>query len=171
MASTPVLGTIFMFAGNFAPRGYAECNGALLPISQNTALFSIIGTYYGGNGTTTFALPDFRGRVPISRGQGPGLNGSYAVGQQTGTETVQLAVGELPAHNHQINTSSTQTSNVPDSAYLASGGAYSGSRVGTGQLSPAAVATTGSNQPHNNLQPLLTVFFIIATVGIFPSRN
>jgi microcystin-dependent protein len=159
-----------MFGGNFAPRGYALCDGQLMPISSNTALFSLLGTNYGGNGTTTFGLPDFRGRVPVSSGQGPGLS-AYQVGEETGTETVQLTSGQMPTHNHLINVNSQQTSDVANGNYPAAGGAYATALTSPGQLAAQAVATAGSSQAHPNLQPLLTVTFIIALQGIFPSRN
>lgn len=160
--ATPFIGQITLFAGNFAPRGWAFCQGQLLSIAQNTALFSILGTTYGGDGQTTFALPDLRGRVPLQQGQGPGLQ-SYVLGQKAGTETVTLTVNEMPAHNHSI----TVTAVPPGGTIPAV----------DGQLTPTplnafeASGMTGGSQPHNNLQPYLALNYIIALQGIFPSRN
>jgi microcystin-dependent protein len=164
----PFLGSITLFAGNFAPAGYALCNGQLLPISQNTALFSILGTTYGGNGVTTFALPDLRGRVPVHAGQGPGLS-LYDLGQAAGEETVTLTTAELPPHAHsQTASNAEQTTNRPGNAVPARGGVYDGTSDGT-TMTPTT--TTGSGQPHDNRQPYLTLNYIIALQGIFPSRN
>lgn len=165
--ATPFIGQISIFAGNFAPRGWAFCSGQLLAIAQNTALFSILGTTYGGNGQTTFALPDLRGRVPISAGQGPGLS-PYQLGQIAGAENTTLLVNNLPAHSHGIAASSgDQTTNRPTNGYLAAGNRYST----TGNAAMAPTANAGAGQPFNNVQPYLTVNFIIALEGIFPSRN
>lgn len=164
----PFLGEIRLFAGNFAPKGWAFCDGQLLPISQNTALFSILGTTYGGNGQTTFALPDLRGREPIHAGQGPGLQ-SYTLGESAGEEAVTLNVNQLPAHTHaQPATNADEGTNKPGSAVPAKGGVYAGSSDGT-TMSPTTVS--GGSQPHDNRSPYLTVSFIIALQGIFPSRN
>jgi microcystin-dependent protein len=166
--SQPFIGEIILFAGNFAPRGWAFCNGQLLAISQNTALFAILGTTYGGNGQTTFALPDLRGRVPIHPGQGPGLS-MYDLGQVGGTETVTLNVNEMPQHTHrQPATNGEQTTNRPNGALPAGGGVYAEDSDGS-MLAPAT--TVGGSQPHNNIQPYLGVNFIIALEGIFPARN
>jgi microcystin-dependent protein len=166
--SEPFYGEIVLFAGNFAPRGWAFCNGQLLPISQNTALFSILGTTYGGNGQTTFALPDLRGRAPISAGQGPGLD-NYQLGQAAGEETVTLNVNEIPAHAHgQPATNADEGTNRPSNAVPARGGVYASASDGT-QMAPTAAA--GGNQPHDNRSPYLTVNYIIALEGIYPSRN
>jgi microcystin-dependent protein len=166
--STPFLGQITIFAGNFAPRGYAFCQGQILSISQNTALFSLLGTTYGGDGRTTFALPDLRGRVPVGAGQGPGLT-AQSVGETSGQETVTLTTQQLPPHTHsiQVTNAPSDTSN-PVGAVPAKGGSYSkGAPTGT-----AANATqTGGGQPHSNLQPSLGLNYIIALEGIYPSRN
>jgi microcystin-dependent protein len=169
MASEPILGTIFIFAGNFAPTGYAMCNGELLSIAQNTALFSIIGTTYGGDGQTTFALPNLQSRVPVGFGTGNGLS-QYNEGQTGGVETVALTVGQMPQHNHELNYSNTQTTNLPAGAIPAADGAYS-TQSADGQMSSGGVTNTGGSQPHQNLQPYLALNFIIALQGIFPSRN
>jgi microcystin-dependent protein len=173
--SEPFLGEIRMFGGNFAPTGWAMCNGQLMAISQNTALFSILGTTFGGNGTTTFGLPDMRGRVPVHQGSGPGLS-TYVLGEMTGSENVTLTQNQMPIHSHIVNADSnaggktTPTSNFP--------GAVSGtaaekiySSANTTTMNPAMIANAGGSQPFPIIQPILCVTFIIALVGIFPSRN
>jgi microcystin-dependent protein len=177
--SEPFIGQIVLFAGNFEPKGWAFCNGQLLSIAQNTALFAILGTTYGGNGQTTFALPDLRGRVPIHFGQGPGLS-NYNLGQIGGTENVTLTTNQIPSHNHPATstlsgTNAPATAAQPEGLQLAQGRqtAYgSGAPV---TMNPTSVTTTvgaaGGNQPHPNLQPYTTLSYIIALVGIFPSRN
>jgi microcystin-dependent protein len=175
--SEPFLAEIVLFAGNFAPRGWAFCQGQILSIAQNTALFSLLGTTYGGNGQTTFALPDLRGRVPIGTGQGPGLS-SYNLGQVGGTETVTLNVNNLPAHNHPVNVPNTAPSPAlasPVGNYLAPA-ARGGSPIFAAGPPNAAmgalmIGNTGGSQPFGNVQPYLAINFIIAITGIFPSRN
>jgi microcystin-dependent protein len=168
--SEPFIGELRLFPYNFAPRGWAFCNGQLIAISQNTALFSLLGTTYGGNGQTTFALPDLRGRVPVSAGQGPGLS-SYSLGQTGGTETVTLLQTQMPAHNHQVAVSNGgATASRPAGNYLAAGGSYTTPSDGN-TLAPTAVTPSGGNQPHENTQPYLTLNWCIALEGIFPSRN
>ncbi|MGH8558230.1 MAG: phage tail protein [Methylococcales bacterium] len=166
-----------MFGGNFAPRGWALCNGQIMSIAQNTALFSLLGTTYGGDGQTTFALPDLRGRVPINPGQGPGLS-NYILGEASGTESVTLTVSEMPAHNHLLAANSALGSlpspigNFPAGVDDGSGGAFNGySATANGTMAPTAASVVGGNQPHPNMQPFLCVNFIIALEGIFPSRN
>jgi microcystin-dependent protein len=165
------VGEIRLYGFNFAPRNFALCNGQILSIAQNTALFSLLGTTYGGNGQTTFALPDLRSRVPVHQGQGPGLS-SYSMGEQTGTESVTLLQTEMPAHNHlhnAANTDATDSSpqgNVP--AVIPAGGYTATPNT---QMNPQSLSISGGSQPHNNLQPLLTINFCIALFGIFPSRN
>ena len=167
--STPFLGEIRIFPYNFAPRGWALCNGQILSIAQNTALFSLLGTTYGGNGQTTFALPDLRGRVPNSSGQGPGLS-SYSLGQVGGTEAVTLTQQELPSHNHAVNsTNADATSSRPGGNFPAAGGGYNSAP--SNNMAPAMIANAGGNQPHNNVQPYLTLNYCIALEGIYPSRN
>ena len=179
--SEPFIGEIIMFAGNFAPRGWAFCNGQLLSIAQNTALFSILGTTYGGNGQTTFALPDLRGRVPLHSGndsQGPGLS-SYALGEQTGTESVTLLTTQMPAHTHVLAANTAAgTATEPAGNYIAgvadanSGGLFPAFEATTNTtMGPLAISPAGGSQPHGNIQPILALNFIIATEGIFPSRN
>jgi microcystin-dependent protein len=170
--SEPFLGMIAIYGFNFAPRGWAMCSGQILPIAQNTALFSLLGTTYGGNGQTTFALPDLRGRVPIHFGQGPGLS-SYDLGQSAGTETVTLTVQEIPSHTHQVNASDGDaSSNKPDGALLCQGNQYNQAPPPLTAMSANMIPPSGGgNQPHPNLQPYLALNFCIALEGIFPSRN
>ncbi|MBX7220294.1 MAG: tail fiber protein [Blastocatellia bacterium] len=167
--ATPFIGEIKMFGGNFAPLGYAFCDGALLAISQNDTLFIILGTTFGGDGQTTFGLPDFRGRVPIHAGQGPGLS-AYPLGQKAGAETVTLAAGQIPAHTHSFSASTADaTSNTPTTNVPAAGGSYA-TTPGT-TMNAAMVGTAGGGQAHENRMPFLTVTFVIALQGIFPTRN
>ncbi len=175
--SEPFIAQIMMFGGNFAPRGWALCDGQLLSIAQNTALFSILGTTYGGNGQTTFALPDLRGRVPIHPGQGPGLS-PYVLGQMSGTENTTLLITNMPAHNHTatgaINANSAAANDsLPTGNYLAESAIY---HTGTNTTMAANsvsvnVGLAGGSQPFSILQPYTCVNFIIALEGIFPSRN
>jgi microcystin-dependent protein len=164
----PFLGTIIIFAGNFAPRGWAFCNGQLLPINQNTALFSLLGTQYGGNGQTTFALPDLRGRAALHFGQGPGLS-NYTQGEVAGVENVTLLASQMPAHTHaQPATAGDETTNRPNAAVPARGGVYANAADGSNL---AGTTSAGGGQPHENRQPYLVLNYIIALEGIFPSRN
>jgi microcystin-dependent protein len=163
---------IRMFAGSFAPTGWAFCDGQLLPISQNTALFSLIGTTYGGNGVSTFGLPDLRGRTPIHPGQGPGL-GLYGLGDQGGVETATISPSEMPAHSHTLQASPMNGSADDPAGRLpartpAAIPAYGGNP--NVDLAANAVQNSGGNQPHNNMQPYLAVTYIIALQGIFPQR-
>jgi microcystin-dependent protein len=172
--SEPFLGEIRMGGWNFAPQGWALCNGQLLSISQNTALFSLLGTTYGGNGQTTFALPDLRGRVPVHFGQGPGLS-NYDQGQVGGTESVTLTPNQMPVHNHHVNSydnqgsSGTPTGNFP--AADGTGFTADWNDTSSTQMAPGMLTNSGGGQPHSNIQPFLTVNFVIALQGIFPSRN
>ena len=173
----PFIGEIKMFGGNFAPKGWAMCNGQLLSISQNTALFSILGTTYGGNGTTTFALPDLRGRVAIQQGQGPGLS-NYVLGEVAGTETVTILQTQMPSHTHLVNcntgaaTQPSPSGNLPASPQDGQGGAGTGYLpTANATMSPQTIGLAGGGQPVPIMQPFLCVTFIIALVGIFPSRN
>jgi len=176
MAQEPFLGEIKMFAGTFAPRGYALCDGQLLPISQNQSLFSLLGTTYGGDGRTTFALPDLRSRVPIHAGQGPGLS-NRRLGQRGGQENVTLTVGQMPSHSHatHLNADTTvATSDRPQNALPARNAGstpqYGENANTTLNNTAVSVSNTGGNQAHSNIQPYVTINYIIATVGIFPSR-
>ncbi len=169
------IGEIFMAGFNFAPRGFALCDGQILSISQNSSLFSLLGTTYGGDGRTTFGLPDLRGRAPVHEGTGPGLP-SKSLGQKDGAETVVLQPNDLPAHTHMLRaTDADATEMSPGGNVLANPTtgqqAYKlnpGTRVG---MNPAAVESTGSGQAHTNVQPSLTISFFIALTGLFPSRN
>ncbi len=183
--SEPFLGEIIMFAGNFAPRGWALCQGQILSIAQNTALFSILGTTYGGNGQTTFALPDLRGRVPVGQGQGPGLS-SYTLGEVTGTESTTLLSNNLPTIPINVPVAGTMKCSAEDAdnarpngrvlATATQGVVYAGASDGSTMLAGSVTGTAtgtagGSSQPFPILQPLLCINFIIALEGIFPSRN
>ena|SRR5688572_20065966 len=171
--SEPFLGMICQVGFNFAPRGWALCNGQILSIAQNTALFSLLGTTYGGNGQTTFALPDLRGRVPIHAGQGPGLS-NYDLGQVAGAEAITLTVANMPTHNHTAAlNASTQPANdtLPTGNYLADGGAYQSATNTTMNAGAVTTGLAGGSQPTPNIQPYLCINFIIALEGIFPSRN
>lgn len=171
--SDPYLGEIKMFAGNFNPRGYAFCNGQLLPIPQNTALFSLLGTTYGGNGTSTFALPDLQGRTPMQQGAGPGLS-VHVLGEMSGETAVTLLNVNMPAHTHSLGCNVAQTTASPENATF-SGNA----RIGSGYASAGvnvpmnlnSIQPTGGNQAHNNMQPFLALTFIIALQGVYPARN
>lgn len=176
--SDPTLGEIAMFAGNFAPKGWAFCDGQLLPISQNTALFSILGTTYGGNGQTTFALPDLRGRVPVHVGTGPGLS-SYILGQKGGAERITLSVTNIPSHTHVVNAfKATGGAADPTNALLAKygttvppDGPYVSGKTPDTTLDNQTIGNTGGGQPVDVRPPSLGINFIIALVGIFPSRS
>ena len=170
------VGQILLVPYNFAPRNYAFCQGQVLPIAQNTALFSLLGTTYGGNGQTTFALPDLRGRVPLGFGQGPGLS-DRILGETAGQVTVQLQPGEIPAHQHSIQDSAAPFPAVVGSpAGNSPGQPVAGTNVYVGgtpnvQMNAGALAQAGGNQGHNNLMPTLTLNWVIALSGIFPPRS
>jgi microcystin-dependent protein len=176
----PFVGQITLFPFFFAPRGWALCEGQLLPISQNAALFSLLGTYYGGNGVSTFALPDLRGRVPIGQGQGPGLSG-YDIGEVQGVETVTLLASQSPPHSHPFPAVAAQaTTNapsgaLPSEAHGSGRGAFPVNIYAALQtavpLASGQVAPAGGGQPHNNVQPYLTLNWCIALQGIYPSRS
>jgi len=171
--ATPFIGEIRLFAGNFAPVGWALCDGSLLPIAENEALFNLIGTIYGGNGQTTFGLPDMRGRVPVHQGAGNGLS-PRTIGEMGGTEQVTLTPSQLPSHNHVLNATAAPTSTANGVAGSLTGTAAStnfyGNTPGGGALAPQALTATGGNQPHNNMAPFLGLNFIISLFGIFPSQ-
>lgn len=155
----------------FAPKGWAFCSGQILPISQNTALFSLLGTTYGGNGTTNFGLPDLRGRAPIHFGQGPGLS-NYVEGEMFGEEAVVLTVATMPAHNHVVHTNSTRGKDHTMVGDLPAKGPQNTYGPPTGeQFAGDIVQLAGGSQPHSNIQPSTGINYIIALQGIFPSRN
>ena len=175
--SEPFIAEIRIFAGNFAPRGWAFCDGQLLPIAQNTALFSLIGTTYGGDGRTTTALPNLQGRAPMHPGRGPGLT-ARRLGEKVGTETVTLTEAQIPSHDHTLrgstglaspggptNTSSLARSRGGITAY------QTNTTANLVDLNSSALSTTGGGQAHTNLQPFLTLNFIIALQGLYPSRG
>jgi len=176
--SNPYLGEVRIFGFNFAPLGWATCDGQILSIAQNTALFSILGTNYGGNGTTTFALPNFQGDTGVQQGQGSGLS-PYSVGQQSGTTTVTLNQNNLPQHNHVINTQaagvSSQGLHAPTStAYLGNSEpdrVYNTTATPTLSMAPQAIGSSGQGQPHDNMQPYEVLLFCIALRGVFPPRS
>ena len=173
--SEPFIAEVRIFAANFAPRGWAFCNGQLLPIAQNTALFSLIGTTYGGDGRTTTALPDLQGRAPMHPGRGPGLT-SRRLGERVGVETVTLSEAQMPQHTHGLQglpvPSSTNTpSNTTTFARSVGGKAYKENATANAPLDTGALLNAGGGQAHNNLQPFLAINFIIALVGLYPSRS
>jgi microcystin-dependent protein len=183
----PTLAEIRMFGGNFAPRGWALCEGQLLPINQNQSLYSIIGTIYGGDGRTSFALPDFRGRINIGPGHGAGLS-SHSQGAKGGTETNTMSLANMPSHNHVGSFTGAPHLPVgdnvdggddPSDQYLGTPGTdiYNSAASAGETLGPldnslsVSVANTGANTPYNNMQPFLALNFIICLQGLFPSRN
>jgi microcystin-dependent protein len=173
--SDQFVGEIRIFPFNFAPKGWAMCNGQLLPISQNTALFSLLGTQFGGNGTSNFALPNLQGCVGIHMGQGPGLS-NYSEGQTGGQETHTLLLSEMPAHAHVVNgnanpaNSDSPANTFPASTAATGGNTYSNATDGT-TMNPGVIALAGGSLPHNNLQPYLVLNYCIALVGIYPPRS
>src|SRR6476646_10656616 len=165
----PFLSEIRMFSFNFPPKGWALCAGQLLPINQNQALFALLGTTYGGNGYTNFALPDLRGRVPLGAGQSGG-GSDYQLGSTGGEETVKLAVAQLPSHTHPVRANSgASTTKDPTNAVPAKGGAYAATQ--NAKMNAVMLGKTGGGQAHENRQPYLSLNYIIALVGIFPSQN
>ncbi|GAB3996303.1 tail fiber protein [Spirosoma daeguense] len=176
------IGIVKLFAGNYAIKGWAFCAGQLLPINQYSALYSLLGTTYGGNGTTTFALPDLRGRAAIGFGAGPGLQ-NYSLGEVGGTESVTLISTQMPAHSHSLNGTTAAGDLVPPTGALlaaATGADGDGNPVTVNSyvngspntiLNPASIGITGGNQPHENRSPFLTLNYIICLEGVYPSRN
>lgn len=168
--SQPFVGEIRMFAGNFAPVGWAFCNGALLPISENETLFNLIGTTYGGDGQNTFALPNLQSRVPIHVGPG------FALGQAAGAESVTLTTSQIPAHSHVplcFSNSSGGNQNTPDGGVWATsttGGVYANTAP-SATMNPNGIGSAGGSQPHDNMIPFLVINFIISLFGVFPSQS
>lgn len=171
--SEPFIGEVRIFAGTYAPRGWAFCNGQLLPIAQNTALFSIVGTTYGGDGRTTLGLPNLQGRAPMHPGRGPGLT-PRRMGEVAGAPTETLIPGQMPAHTHLVQGLGPANTNSPGGASPATNPTVSQYQTGATNMVSAAATAVGDNGgggPHNNLQPYLTLNFIIALVGVYPTRS
>ena len=172
--SEPFVGEIRMFAGNFAPLGWAYCDGQLLAVSQNDALFSLLGTIYGGDGRTTFGLPDLRGRIPIHAGSGPGLS-PRSLGAKAGVEKVTVTVNQMPSHSHTMMASTAPaTETRPGGNVTASDlaiDAYFENSPASAPMASGAITSVGGSRDHTNLQPYLCVHFIIALFGIYPSRQ
>ena len=167
--SDPFVAEIRIFPFNFAPKGWAWCDGQLLPISQNTALFSLLGTTYGGDGKSTFALPDMQGNAPMHPGQGPGLS-LRDLGEMSGSENVTLIQSEMPFHTHNMQTSNDDPNNIqPATRYTGRSTIY-GPVANQGLMAPQAIGISGGSLPHNNMQPFLTLYFNIALQGVFPAR-
>ena len=171
----PFVAEIRIFPFNFAPRGWASCNGQLLPLSQNTALFSLLGTTYGGDGRSTFALPNLQGSAPMHPGQGPGLS-LHDLGETGGSQTVSLLESEMPSHSHTLNASSTTgTKSLPSANSLARTSGATPYLPPAGAplvaMSATSLAVAGGSQPHNNMMPYLTLNFNIALQGVFPPRT
>lgn len=174
--STPYVGEIRIFAGNFAPAGWAFCQGQTMPISENEVLFQLIGTTYGGDGEQTFNLPNLASRVPIHMGQGPGISNNYQIGEQAGVESVTLTVQQIPNHTHAfLATTDTASAVNPLNNTLATTNVtkrvYAAGTSPASPMAPQSGLPTGGSQPHTNLQPFLCVNFIISLFGVFPSQT
>jgi microcystin-dependent protein len=171
--SEPFVGEIRMFAGNFAPRGWAFCDGQLLAVSQNDALFSLLGTIYGGDGRTTFGLPDMRGRIPLHMGHGPGLS-ERRLGSKGGSENVTLTTNQLASHTHDFNANTAAATDASAQGRVVAEGVgvnfYFAGNQDT-DFASSMITHTGGSQPHTNLMPTLCIHFIIALFGIYPSRH
>jgi len=171
--SNPFLAEIRIFPFNFPPKGWAFCDGQILPLSQNTALFSLLGTTYGGDGKSNFALPNLQGNIPMHFGQGPGLS-LYDLGQTGGTDTVTLLQTEMPAHSHSTACNSKMGDQYSPPGYFWAEDAGGNNEYGagiTGQMAPGALGVQGGNQPHNNVMPSLVLNFCIALQGVYPPRS
>jgi microcystin-dependent protein len=169
----PYIGEVRLFAGNFAPQGWALCQGLLLSIVENEALFTLIGTTYGGDGQTTFGLPDLQGRVPIHQGTGAGLSTRF-IGERAGTESVTVTTSQMPAHNHPLGATSAaaQAAAVPSGSVLAATPvSLYGAGAATAPMASTALAATGGAQPHENMAPFAVMNYIIALFGIYPSQS
>ena len=172
--SDPFIGEIRMFGGSFAPAGWAFCNGQLMPISQNDALFTLIGTTYGGDGPETFGIPDLQGRVPMHSGQGPGISQNYVLGEKGGVESVTLTTQQTPIHNHAFVASGDPANQIAGTngvcaAAVAQEYLYAGAP--NVNLTAQMVQPVGGSQPHENLQPYLAISFILSLFGIFPTQT
>lgn len=170
----PYIGEIRMFGGNFAPAGWAFCQGQLLPISENATLFNLIGTTYGGDGQSTFALPDLQGRAPMHQGQGPGISQSYIIGEKAGVESVTLTTGQIPVHNHSFLCSTAAAASTdPTNQVIAQSSQIHifTEDVTNRQMNASSLTAAGGSQPHGNLQPYLCISFILSLFGVFPSQN
>jgi len=170
----PYVGEIRMFAGSFAPVGWALCQGQLIPISENDTLFNLIGTTYGGDGQETFGLPDLSGRVPVHMGQGPGISQNYQIGEQGGVESVTLSTQQIPVHNHALmaTTDFGQQPQPQDNVFAqpTTGKMYTGAaQTPLVTMSPNMLSPIGGSQPHENMQPFLVISFIISLFGVYPS--
>ena len=172
--SQPFIGEIRMFAGSFAPAGWAFCDGTPMPISENDALFTLIGTTYGGDGQETFNLPDLRGRAPVHMGQGSGLS-NYVIGELAGVEQVTLTTQQIPTHTHALvastNLAQDTSPNTKVVGQIGGGALPYIQDVVDSNLSPQAIAPVGGSQPHENMQPFLTISYIISLFGEFPQQN
>jgi microcystin-dependent protein len=172
--SDPYVGEIRMFGGSFAPAGWAFCNGALIPISENETLFNLIGTTYGGDGQETFALPDLQGRIPIHAGQGPNISQNYQLGEKAGVESVTLSTQQIPNHNHGwLASNDPSNSLIPTSNVVSTPLNITPYFAGAASvpLNASSLQPVGGSQPHDNMIPFLVVSFIISLFGIFPSQT
>lgn len=170
----PFVGEIRMFGGNFAPAGWAFCQGQLMAIAENDTLFTLIGTTYGGDGQSTFGIPDLQGRAPMHAGQGPGISQTYQLGEKAGVETVTLTTNQLPIHNHSFLASiSAPSSTDPTNQVIAQSSQIHmfTEDVTNKQMNPNALTQVGGSQPHENIQPYLCISFIISLFGVFPTQN
>jgi len=173
----PYIGEIRMFGGNFAPAGWAMCSGQLMPISENDALFTLIGTTYGGDGQSTFGMPDLQGRVPVHAGQGPNISNNYQLGEKAGVESVTLSTNQIPQHNHAVLATDSQQQLSPQNAAFATITSSQAGVLGynpadpSTSLVPAMIQGTGGSQPHDNFQPTLCITYIISLFGVFPTQN
>jgi microcystin-dependent protein len=172
--SDPFIGEIRMFGGNFAPAGWVFCAGQLMPISENDALFTLLGTTYGGDGQETFGIPDLQGRVPLHQGQGPGLPSNYVLGEQVGVESVTINNNTMPTHNHIANFATAgQVASISNAMLSKATSTQTGIRIystnaANTTMGPTTLAITGGSQPHNNIQPTLAISFIMSLFGLFP---
>jgi microcystin-dependent protein len=172
--SDPYIGEIRMFGGNFAPAGWVLCQGQLMPISENDALFTLIGTTYGGDGQETFGIPDLQGRVPIHQGQGPGITQTYTIGEKAGVESVTLQTQQMPIHNHALLASSGAGTSANASAHVLAAGpsnqVYT-QDVGSVSMASNMLSPIGGSQPHENMAPYLCLNYILSLFGIFPPQS